>query len=416
MRALPKPWNIFIITQRQAKINPKPQYQRPAVWNLAKNQLLIDSILRGYDLPKIYLRASEEAGFEFEVVDGQQRLRAIWNYLSDGYPLGEESKDLPQGDLSGLKFSELSSEAKDQLGMFDLTVFTIEDASDLEIRDLFLRLQNGVSLNAAEKRNAMVGTMRDFVAEIADEPHKALALSRISSDRYGWHDLIALVVGVELASGPADVKATDLRKMYKDNESFDTEGTIAKRVKRNLNILARVLKEEPPEMDIKWGFLDLYLLVSTLDREYNLTGRENDLLRFFRAFELQRRQAIKGDIADLLSGDEWDRELYDYIQAFTTQGGQRANVETRHRVYLNRARRDIPDIVPKDPRRAFTRDERLIIWRRAHGLCQHPGCALKLDFKDMHADHIVPHARGGVTTIENAQSLCQMHNLSKGGT
>ena len=47
---------IYSIRQRKGKIDPKPAYQRGAVWSLEKKQLLIDSLLRGYDIPKFYLR------------------------------------------------------------------------------------------------------------------------------------------------------------------------------------------------------------------------------------------------------------------------------------------------------------------------------------------------------------------------
>lgn len=69
---------IFSIKQRKEKIDPKPAFQRNAVWPLEKKQLLIDSLLRGYDIPKIYLRMlNNNEKYESEVVDGQQRLRAI---------------------------------------------------------------------------------------------------------------------------------------------------------------------------------------------------------------------------------------------------------------------------------------------------------------------------------------------------
>ena len=70
-------WSIHSILMREGRINPRPQYQRAPVWNDAKKQLLIDSILRGYDLPKFYLRSTDPP-YEHEVVDGQQRLHAIW--------------------------------------------------------------------------------------------------------------------------------------------------------------------------------------------------------------------------------------------------------------------------------------------------------------------------------------------------
>src|SRR2546426_11097495 len=105
MKTRPKTWNLDTIKRRATKINPKPPYQRSPVWSPAKKQLLIDSILRGYDIPKLYLRASTEPIYEHEVVDGQQRLRAIWEFLRDDYELGEDSSDLPQGNLVGLRFS-----------------------------------------------------------------------------------------------------------------------------------------------------------------------------------------------------------------------------------------------------------------------------------------------------------------------
>ena len=96
-------------TDRKGRINPKPQYQRTPVWNETKKQLLIDSVLRGYDLPKFYLRSSDPP-YDHEVVDGQQRLYAIWDFRDDQYALGDKSKTIPDfGDLSGKKWSELSS-------------------------------------------------------------------------------------------------------------------------------------------------------------------------------------------------------------------------------------------------------------------------------------------------------------------
>lgn len=141
--------------------------------------------------------------------------------------------------------------------------------------------------------------------------------------------------------------------MYEDEARFDRDGTAARKIKRVLNYMARVLRSEPPEMDIKWGFVDLYLLISTLDSDYDLRGRHDDVLNFYVSFEQERRGVE--DPVDLVGPghDSWERDLYDYIEAFQREGGKRANLETRHGVYVRRALRDIPDLVPKDPTRAF---------------------------------------------------------------
>ena len=185
-------WTIETVVRRKLRINPQPQYQRTPVWSEAKRQLLIDSILRQYDMPKFYLRESNPP-YDHEVVDGQQRLRAIWDFYEGRYVLGDTSKDIPDfGDLSGKKFSELPSDTQDRIGLFDLNLVEVEDASDLEIRDLFLRLQEGVALNPVEKRNAMPGNMRNFIADLG-ENQRVFPLTSISEKRFEWHDLTAIV-------------------------------------------------------------------------------------------------------------------------------------------------------------------------------------------------------------------------------
>ena len=410
METKPRTWPVAIIQQRRPRINPKPQYQRTAVWNEAKKQLLIDSMLRGYDIPKLYLRTTT-GKYEHEATDGQQRLLAIWSFLDNEFPLGENSDDLPDfGDLSGKYWDNLPSDAKDKIGLFEFNIVEIYDATELEVRDLFLRLQEGVTLNPAERRNAMPGKMRDFVADLG-EKHAVFKLIHIKPNRYAHHDLAALVMGLEVQEGPCDIKAPDLRNMYENEQNFNRKGPVARKVKRVLNYLTKVLKSQPPEMDIKWGFVDLYLLVSQFDEQYVLAGREEDILSFYMSLEQERRSVE--DPADLLAGEagEWDRDLFHYIDAFQRSGGTKKNVQVRHEVYGRRALKEIGNLVPKDPTRDFTHDERLILFRRANGRCQE--CDTNITFDTMHADHIKPHSKGGRTILSNGQALCGPCNQQK---
>lgn len=78
MKAIPKPWIVLNLSQFAKKINFNPPYQRQSgKWAQQKNQRLIDSILRNYDLPKFYLAPSSIDGFEWEVVDGQEGVSLI---------------------------------------------------------------------------------------------------------------------------------------------------------------------------------------------------------------------------------------------------------------------------------------------------------------------------------------------------
>ncbi len=78
------------------------------------------------------------------------------------------------------------------------------------------------------------------------------------------------------------------------------------------------------------------------------------------------------------------------------------------------------NIVEKDEKRAFSELERIIIYRTGKGLCQEclregkPENEAKVSWSEYQADHVLPHAKGGKTVIENGELLCAYHNQSKG--
>ncbi len=67
-----------------------PEWQRGEVWDAGRKQQLIDSILKGWKLPKFYFLKLDDDNFE--VVDGQQRLTAIYEFFANELPLSEESE------------------------------------------------------------------------------------------------------------------------------------------------------------------------------------------------------------------------------------------------------------------------------------------------------------------------------------
>ena len=163
-------WSINSVRNREERIDPKPQYQRTEVWTRKKKQLLIDSILRGYDLPKFYLRSSD-GQYEHEVVDGQQRLCAIWEFLNDGYALGEESRDISDfGDLVGKKWSQLSSSARDQIGEFELSIALVEEAEDPEIRQTFFKIAGRCQPHSARKTKCHAWQYARFCSRLGGKP------------------------------------------------------------------------------------------------------------------------------------------------------------------------------------------------------------------------------------------------------
>ena len=65
-----------------------PKYQRRRVSSEKAKSYLIDTILRGLPLPKVFMKYSVdiETKKSFrEIVDGQQRIATILSYLNDGF-------------------------------------------------------------------------------------------------------------------------------------------------------------------------------------------------------------------------------------------------------------------------------------------------------------------------------------------
>jgi hypothetical protein len=171
MKMNKKPYPISTLCAREKQIDPTPDYQRPPAWSRKQKQLLIDSILREYDIPKMYWRAVNRTdGVKFEVIDGQQRLRAIWEFRAGEYPLLKDADPIQGIACAGQRYDDLDMEISMIFDSYPVDVVIIDDAVENdfedEVRDMFLRLQNGTTLKAQEKRNAMPGVMRDFVKEI----------------------------------------------------------------------------------------------------------------------------------------------------------------------------------------------------------------------------------------------------------
>lgn len=197
MRFNTKTWPVYSAGTRQNKVDPKPAYQQGSVWSTTTRQLFIDSIIRGYDVPKFYLRQIDHPDFDYEVIDGQQRLTAIWAFLGNEYALSEDSDNVKGHDIAGKTFEGLHDDLKQDFQGYELSVIVVEDASDDEIEDMFLRFQSGVPLNGPEKRNAIAGQIRDFIHETA-RSHRLMTRSvTFKNNRYIYDEVVAQMLWIE---------------------------------------------------------------------------------------------------------------------------------------------------------------------------------------------------------------------------
>jgi len=175
MRMSKERYPITTLFGLRKRIDPTPDYQRPPAWTQKQKQLLIDTILRGYDIPKLYWQRLDKGDkFDFAVIDGQQRLRTIWEFCEGKFALARNADPVDLVKIAGGRYDTLDFDLRSKFDIYSLDVVIVEDAiqsdEEDEIRDMFLRLQNGTTLKAQEKRNALPGEMRDFVKATANHP------------------------------------------------------------------------------------------------------------------------------------------------------------------------------------------------------------------------------------------------------
>ena len=392
--------------RRKSKIDARPSYQRGLVWSLSQKQLLIDSILRDLDVPKFYLREVDRAPFLEEVIDGQQRLNAIWQFCADEFPLARDADPVGAEAIAGRRYSDLSEDLKDSIDEYELSVVILREAADDDVEEMFLRLQNGTSLNAAEKRNAMPGKMKEFVKSLAEHPF--FLSCGFTNSRNAYDHVAAQMVLPSLRGAICNIKNSDLDKLYREYVDFEESSSAARRIKKALDLMHACFPTKTPELK-KFNAISLYLLLSQLTEQFVLKGREQEINKWFLDFEGRRRAD------EPLPVDQRDPELVSYQERTSHATDSADSLRYRNEVLLRSLHGALPDLALRDSQRVFTEGQRLAIFRRDSGVCQVRmkcgGDAVK--WEAWHADHRLPWSQGGETSVANGQVACIPCNLAK---
>jgi hypothetical protein len=213
-----------------------PPYQRESgLWSRSKKEGLIDTIIRNYDMPKIYLRRPDVirvGGGKDEVLDGQQRLSTVFA--------------LKEGNLTykGKYWADLPTAIQKRINNYKIDV-TIMKMTEEQARTQFAKLQEGLSLNGQEKRNAAGGQLNDKI--------KALAMSEffpktaIRKRRFAYTKATLVLVHLAFSDyepvSTSDDQLTKFNNKYKDGVDPKVQRAL-KQVKTILATFDQMFSEE----------------------------------------------------------------------------------------------------------------------------------------------------------------------------
>jgi hypothetical protein len=277
---------------RQGQIIVNRDYQRsPKVWPTPARSYLIDTILLGYPMPKLTLYQITDLATRRtlkEIVDGQQRSEAIFQYLNGRYRLSSKSPN------AGKRFSQLDDEDKRKILDYPLSVDVLVAATPDEIRQLFRRINSyTVPLNRQETRHATFqGEFKWFVAAMMERYSPALKLMGVFNEaqltRMADGELISEIV-LAMLKGIRTASPALITGLYDDNESeFPRAPEIETRLR---GVFDRLMRWESLHGTVLMKPLHIYSLALAISH------CQGPLEPLQPAFELTRAIPIDDDLA-----------------------------------------------------------------------------------------------------------------------
>lgn len=422
-------------------LKPDEAYQRSEVWKPDQRRLFIDSVLRNYQIPLLYLhkvqaqkhhpKLGASSELQYYIVDGQQRINSLL-YFQDG-SIPKDGKSVPFGALLNPKDApdwfpgsiteqqcEWGGKTFDGLGQLQdefkkkkMAVVEIECEAD-SAKDMFIRLQGGTPLDPQDVRDAWPGKFCELVLNLGGKQGHGLGhdffRTQVQAAGKGGakkRQLVAQLLMLYLSRkqhAAVDFVVVDGDKLdayYRTQANLDLESDA---VRRFYSILGKLLNLFGGAKPMKAAeVIHLVLFVDMLmgnytpaweDKIADAHGKFADEAGIVDA--KRRKKETEGVNPDFLI----------YAENAAKNTTKSTSIRRRHEVYVRAMFGAMGDAIQrKDPKRAYTYAERETIFHRDKRKCHK--CGKDVFWSDADIHHIKPHSEGGQTTLENGVLMCR---------
>ena len=159
-------WTVkqFLKRNLEGQLSFDNVIQRGLVWTVSQKSLLIHTLMVNYPVPLFY--ALYKNGV-YDMIDGKQRFSAINQFVNEEYKL-KNVEDVVMNDgqiykVDGLKFSGLPEVLRDTIMDYAVDIELLEDATEDEIKEIFVRLNSGKALAATDLTKAQAKSLNEIV-------------------------------------------------------------------------------------------------------------------------------------------------------------------------------------------------------------------------------------------------------------
>jgi hypothetical protein len=382
-----------LLSSEKIKINK--EYQRSDIWKHSQKVELIKSIMNRYSIGVLVLFVNDEK--QYEILDGQQRLLTIKQYLNDELDLS--NTEIP-------RYSELDFKDKTLLDAYCVFYLKLKshdsESKEEDIFQTFLRLQEGTPLNKAEKINAYRGKFKDTFRQIREEHPFFKCLGK--EKRFRWRQLAAEMLLIELETNFENMAFPDIDLVSLINAAKKYEKKInpnkVRFFKGNLDFLYNSMNIILTAFTARES-IAFYMLVSYLRKiKADNSNLHNEIAEFSKEF-LKNLNSFS--IYDDSPPSEMTKEVFNNYRAYKQESKVLTTADSlrkRLEIMLGEFKR-LHQIIIKDPKRFHDTEQKRTLYFRQKGLCT--VCCKEMKFDATVSDHIIAHSAGGQTDdLKNA--------------
>lgn len=316
---------------RRGGLDLQPDYQRNFVWNNEFKDKLLLSLAKRYPIGNITIRKMDTVnnkGARQEVVDGQQRLRTIYNFINNEYEISyeiskaiiEETKELfledkskevakvlkkyEQGKKFKLCYMNIPDSLKRNIDAFPLSVTSISDATDEQVTEYFRFVQNQERLRAGEIIKSFPESNLEKYLSMVKDKERLLSVLNFPDSRLEFDKIFYSIIGLldkKINFGVSD----NIIKNYVSSKKEDLTGETLQYVNNIIKGLNKISKLNDQPILTNKRFIKFLLLL--LAFEYiNLNDLENNLYKLnIINVKLSSFNSAKKDIInDTFEGEE----------------------------------------------------------------------------------------------------------------
>ncbi|MDP3166029.1 MAG: DUF262 domain-containing protein [Hydrogenophaga sp.] len=314
---------------RKRDLIANEEYQRAGrLWPASAKSYFIDTVLKSFPFPKVYFHEKLDRQTKRpkrEIVDGQQRLNCIFDFIDGKFALGQNAVG-----FEGRRFSDLSEDEQEAFLTYTVSVDVIRNAERADILQMFRRMNAyTLPLNEAEKRHSeYFGEFKDWVNTMLDNFGAVFTDWNILSSRQVVRMADAeFITDLALAyeEGVVSTSPGKLRNLYsKYDETFPQRDEISKAFTELFQVITTELSPIQSTYATR-AHVFHSLCCALLHNKYGLKGGAEVLgIPSSGQFFKDRESAINGIRQLAIAHEEKDPSTYgDYVRA-ASEGGNRS--------------------------------------------------------------------------------------------